>query len=980
MSDREVLAERLDEAGLLEDRLIPVRDGEKASVVDHHKAENRRSNFESLSGNYGVYAGSNPEGDRWLIDVDVDDYNEDADTEGLDAVNSLPETLVVETPHTDGETGGHRYYVVPGRDIPQRLKDAIGVKNPKPTWGEVRVNNQYVVGPGSQLAGCDKDWCEECATESGGYYCVSTDSPIAEIEFEELLDVLRASGYETEIETGSEDEAVGTDAAGDAIEVARNDPKIVTYLTEGAHIDFDGDRSDADFYVACEMVKNYVPEEEARALLEDGFSGQGTPPTKVAERGSKYWRRTWENAREKVQEDRSDSGCIDANPIVVDSGRTYVERDGEREQVLNFALDVVSILRFEDGEVIQAELRRADGPVAEVQFEPRHLQKKQRFKDNVLSERVGLTFDPPNRGAESVLNALNEYIGKLDVPVRDGTHHIGLHGSEWVAPRGVLDAEGWADDPDTVYVERNVGLERKVTLPTESAEYDTGDVAKIVRSLPQTRAVDRFLPVLAWFYAAPLRSLIFDEWNASKFNHLSITGDTGSGKTTTLRYLWRCFGAKGDPFSVTDTKFTMTATMAASNGLPVWYDEFKPSSIQDYKLDSFHELYRKAATGQIESRGNPDQTTTEYELHAPVVVSGEEQIRKPAERRRSIMVAFRKDVTEKGTDTWLAFKELAGEGHVEDGELVLPSDVPEPGEHALAYYRWIAGADTADLRAMWQDARELVWQFRQGWDSEHDLDDLEIQGLRTVAFGWETMRQFGQDHGVDLDNLPSQSDLDEALQHVVGEIGADGQRKSHMDKFIELFVRARTAGYLERGDHFAFVRENQPDEQLRIHLGQTFDALSKYAKDHDLSNQDLLSNASDYRKRFKEAAESGGGYVTEWSQYTPGMGRCVSISTVRAMRELSFDRSIFDVDPLESAGDVADAAADGGEYESARHEIHEFLRLSTEKGDHISAPSVAGQIDMDPDRVAELLDKIATETKLLARQGDQEYEVISSAG
>lgn len=660
--------------------------------------------------------------------------------------------------------------------------------------------------------------------------------------------------------------------------------------------------------------------------------------------------------------------------IKVENGSTWYITQSEphgKVEILNFELNIYSILRMDNEEFVQANL----GDGREIQFSPTKLQRPQRFRD-LIGDYVGLTFAPPPQMARETLNEINEYIGALDVPVRRGTRHIGLHGEEWVTPAGAITADGWADDPDTVYVERKLGLERKLALPSQEGDFDGSEVREILRSLPDIRATERFLPVLGWFYAAPFRPLIFDDWNAGQFNHLNITGDTGSGKTTSLRYLWRCFGAKGDPFSVTDTKFTMTATMAASNGLPVWYDEYKPSAIQDYKLDGFHELYRKAATGQIESRGNADQTTTEYELKAPLVVSGEEQIRLPAERRRSIMVAFRKDVTDKGTDTRLAFKELAGEGHVENGELVLPSDVPDPQNHAIAYYRWAAGANRNDLRAMWQDARELVWSLRQDWPGEHDLDDLEIQGLRTVAFGWSIMRRFAEDHGLEPDELPDKQALDQALLHVAGEIGSDGQRKTHMDNFIELFVRAYNAGYLDHNKHYTFVHEGQPGEELRIHLGQTFDSLSKYAKDHDLDSTDLLSNADDYRKRFKEAASTDGGYVSEWSQYTPQMGRCVSISTVKAMNQLEFDRSMFDVSPMDESGGQSAAADGGDEMEGLKAKILEELRLGFDAGDTIKAPALSGRIGSNPDDVAERLDTLARERAVIAKVDDETFEVL----
>lgn len=190
---RAVLAERFEEAGLDTRRFIDVEDGEKES----HNHKRYEPDSRRLSGNYGVYGGPY-EGDDGggLIDVDVDDYNSDAEASGLEAVNGLPDTFSVESPHTDGDQGGHRYYrVIPGDEYETAeaaSKAATGSANPDLSWGEVRVDNQYVVGPGSQLDGCDKDWCEECAKSGSGYYRIAADRPVATITADEFYEVLDA--------------------------------------------------------------------------------------------------------------------------------------------------------------------------------------------------------------------------------------------------------------------------------------------------------------------------------------------------------------------------------------------------------------------------------------------------------------------------------------------------------------------------------------------------------------------------------------------------------------------------------------------------------------------------------------------------------------------------------------------------------------------------------------------------------------------
>lgn len=74
------------------------------------------------------------------------------------------------------------------------------MKNPSPPWGEVRVSNQYCVGPGSQISpggcvhdwcdrctGCDKDWCDACAEPDGGYYRIAADREIAVLDAETFV-------------------------------------------------------------------------------------------------------------------------------------------------------------------------------------------------------------------------------------------------------------------------------------------------------------------------------------------------------------------------------------------------------------------------------------------------------------------------------------------------------------------------------------------------------------------------------------------------------------------------------------------------------------------------------------------------------------------------------------------------------------------------------------------------------------------------
>lgn len=337
MSDREILATRLTEAGLIEERLVPVDDGTKACKISHNDASYRESSFASLSGNYGVYAGANPSGDRWLVDIDIDDYSEDAGGDALEAVNDLPDTFTVESPHTNGVTGGHRYYYINGREVHKSIERVAGAFNPGMSWGEIRVHNQYVVGPGSQLNGCGKEWCDECKKPDGGFYQIATDAPIAEITLPQLFKMIEPdeSDESTSQAGGSVNTSGSTpDLDGDmshAKAVAKHYSNIENYLLHGSD-----DRSESDFHVCCRFIEHGVAKDEAYRLLADN------PRTKVdaADTSSDYWHRTWQRAKQKIgneanTENLPSNTCPDGGSATVTTlggdNDQHTGRDGVRE-------------------------------------------------------------------------------------------------------------------------------------------------------------------------------------------------------------------------------------------------------------------------------------------------------------------------------------------------------------------------------------------------------------------------------------------------------------------------------------------------------------------------------------------------------------------------------------------------------------------------------------------------------------------------
>ncbi|WP_205628430.1 phage/plasmid primase, P4 family, partial [Haloprofundus marisrubri] len=244
------VAKRLEEAGIDTKRFVDVKNGKKASH-DHTRHE-----AHEVSGNYGIYATTE---DR-LICVDVDDYGDLDDKSGLLALAELPATFEQKSPHG----GTHRFYGVEeaedGRPIAEVFKEEFDLTkgNPGPSWGEVRAANQYVVGAGSQLDDCDKDWCDECATEEGGRYTLNADREIATIEASQIVDVLRQDPTYAPKED-EEPETPAPSSSADNSEVLAfaltesNDEKLKR-LWRGDYSDYGGDRSEAECALAFKLA------------------------------------------------------------------------------------------------------------------------------------------------------------------------------------------------------------------------------------------------------------------------------------------------------------------------------------------------------------------------------------------------------------------------------------------------------------------------------------------------------------------------------------------------------------------------------------------------------------------------------------------------------------------------------------------------------------------------------------------------------
>jgi hypothetical protein len=257
-AERERFAELLDTVDVGTERFIDVHDGQKGSF-DTGNA--REYDDPSITGNYGVKAGQGgSDTDRWLVDIDVDDYDDATQNEFVEGLRC--NTLSVASAHTETERPGHLYVVVTGdpRDV---VRDVLGrdVRNPVASFGEIRIEDQYCVGPGSEIVcGCKKCACEDADECGYGRYEFASAVPPVVWSGDEFRAFLRSDeklGAAADQNTDNNNDGDGSGGA-----VRASDPDGIVELAEtvdntvsdAIKYGVPNDRSAADWFIAWALA------------------------------------------------------------------------------------------------------------------------------------------------------------------------------------------------------------------------------------------------------------------------------------------------------------------------------------------------------------------------------------------------------------------------------------------------------------------------------------------------------------------------------------------------------------------------------------------------------------------------------------------------------------------------------------------------------------------------------------------------------
>lgn len=469
-------------------------------------------------------------------------------------------------------------------------------------------------------------------------------------------------------------------------------------------------------------------------------------------------------------------------------------------------------------------------------------------------------------GSDDQVQGLLRIVADADVRTRKGSTMLGWYADEksgsvrWIAPDGIIGPDGFEDNEELAYVANGSPLAARVKYKAVDDEEVNRLAAEVLPSLMKLNTQSVMLPLIGWYFAATFRKPITEA--LGHFPILWNWGTQGSGKSSLQLIFWRLHGVvDAEPFSATETEFSMLRLLSATNGIPILLDEYKPGDMQKRNVNRLMRYVRRVYGGETESRGRPDLTLANYILAAPLSVTGESKPdHDPAVSERILCSSPNKNTIELGASHHRAFA------------IVRRADL---GALALPLIRFAVQAPVTE----WLDAaRAIVNRFlaqaddngKSLIDGAEDVPSRVVDNLIVMAFGLIVYQKFGDAHGVSLPDPDFQSAIayqcDDFLE---GDAGA----KDVFDQFLEDLSSCAQEGTLREGVHYAGV-----DDEIALHVQSAYRVYLRERKKQGL--EDATNGLRALRRVIREKIDRGGYILRNDARMklSDSVRRCLRIS------------------------------------------------------------------------------------------------------
>jgi len=307
------------------------------------------------------------------------------------------------------------------------------------------------------------------------------------------------------------------------------------------------------------------------------------------------------------------------------------------ENISSFLIKPKSRMWIDDYEAVSTDLVTAEGKTYATIFERQHFNDLSAFMSRLPS--IDLVWQGKLPEVQAVMGIVNSY----EVPVQKGTRQIGWHLRNsgelvWVSKDINFAKDGFLDPPEVLYCPYpgEMAIENSISFK-ETNDASFQQQCTLAKELVLVNEPNAILPIIGWFFAVPFKSHFLNHPNYHHFPHLNVWGTRGSGKTETVKLLWRMLGYTGQEIpSASQTRFALLRMFTSTNSYPICLDEYKPYDMKSGSPEAVGHFMRLAYDGKVDARGRPDQSLVSYRLIAPACLIGESPLEETAILERII--------------------------------------------------------------------------------------------------------------------------------------------------------------------------------------------------------------------------------------------------------------------------------------------------------------------------------------------------------
>lgn len=466
--------------------------------------------------------------------------------------------------------------------------------------------------------------------------------------------------------------------------------------------------------------------------------------------------------------------------------------------ITNFTLQAVKTIKDDDGTKSEFNIILNTGKTYKnIIIYNKKLAVLNDFKKEIKQVDKNLKID-------EALDEILIFISDKNEKTVLGTHKTGFISDYFVTTKKSYDV-GLKETQNIIYSNQN--------------EYITTDIMK-ARQLNKTEFNELMKPlfnynneykaiiIISFITSCFIKQKLFD--NGFKIPILSINGESGSGKSTTLENVVQAIFCtdKAISASMGTTKFTLLKNANSSNFIPMTLDEYKPTKMKETQINMLSDFLRSTYDNHETERGQSDQRVQVFTLTAPLIIIGENQTNENALKERIITLDFlKKDLTKENTE----HMEFLAKNKKLLNNL---------GYTMLKYFMGLKNVDSSKI-----------------YEYKEKLTNVSISRLNTsyaiLVYCYSLFYEMAQKYGLKL--LYSISDVINIFNNNYRD---SADEKSELIQTIELIDLMATNKAI--GLEFDYKLDIENDE-LYLNLPQIYLKLNKFIQDYKKTDSNHLS-------------------------------------------------------------------------------------------------------------------------------------------